>query len=173
MPMALLAVILMPFGLEMPAADGHGRGARLDGRRRAARRRPGRTGLAASPAPPAAALLLVVAGFLWLALWRERWRLAGLVPIALAIPIALSRRGRRSWSTRTARPSRCAAPTAGFNPRRKGRELRGRDTGCGPTPIRARRTSDRQPDVACDQLGCVARLAGRGDGRGRGTRRCA
>ncbi len=42
------------------------------------------------PAVPASALLLVVAGFLWLALWRERWRLAGLVPILLAIPLALS-----------------------------------------------------------------------------------
>jgi competence protein ComEC len=42
------------------------------------------------PAVPAAALLLVVAGFLWLCLWGERWRLAGLVPMALAVPIALA-----------------------------------------------------------------------------------
>ena len=42
---------------------------------------------------PAAALLLVVAGFLWLALWRERWRLRrascrslAAMPLALAAP---------------------------------------------------------------------------------------
>lgn len=36
---------------------------------------------------PASALLFVVIGFLWLALWRERWRLFGLIPMMLAIPI--------------------------------------------------------------------------------------
>ena len=47
-------------------------------------------GLGGMRMPPQSALLLFVAGFLWLALWRERWRLAGLVPICLALPIALS-----------------------------------------------------------------------------------
>jgi competence protein ComEC len=36
-------------------------------------------------AAPLAALILVAAGFLWLTLWRERWRFAGLVPIAGAL----------------------------------------------------------------------------------------
>jgi competence protein ComEC len=39
---------------------------------------------------PALALLLIVGGFLWLALWRERWRLLGLAPMLAAIPIAIS-----------------------------------------------------------------------------------
>ena len=39
-------------------------------------------GLGGVAAMPAAALLLIAGGFLWLALWRERWRLAGLVPMA-------------------------------------------------------------------------------------------
>jgi len=38
---------------------------------------------------PALALVFVVVGFLWLALWRQSWRLFGLIPIAFAIPIAL------------------------------------------------------------------------------------
>jgi competence protein ComEC len=37
---------------------------------------------------PALSLLLIVGGFLWLALWRERWRLLGIVPILAAILIA-------------------------------------------------------------------------------------
>lgn len=38
---------------------------------------------------PAGALLLIVGGMLWLMLWGERWRWLGVVPIALAIPIAV------------------------------------------------------------------------------------
>ena len=37
---------------------------------------------------PVSALLLVVAGFLWLAIWRERWRYLGLLPLVVAVPIA-------------------------------------------------------------------------------------
>jgi competence protein ComEC len=32
----------------------------------------------------------MVAGFLWLTLWQERWRLVGLAPIVVALPIALA-----------------------------------------------------------------------------------
>jgi len=39
---------------------------------------------------PALALLLFAAGFLWLALWQQRWRFAGFVPMALAVPVALA-----------------------------------------------------------------------------------
>jgi competence protein ComEC len=46
-------------------------------------------GLGGIRAAPLAALLFVVGGFLWLALWRERWRLAGLVPMALAVPVMM------------------------------------------------------------------------------------
>jgi competence protein ComEC len=42
------------------------------------------------PAAPAGALLLVVAGFLWLALWKERWRLLGIAAMVAAIPVALA-----------------------------------------------------------------------------------
>jgi competence protein ComEC len=39
---------------------------------------------------PPLALLLIVGGFLWLSLWRERWRLLGLLPMSLAIPVAMT-----------------------------------------------------------------------------------
>jgi competence protein ComEC len=89
MPMALLAVVLLPFGLEVlpltamnwgvawmiavaewtTAWSGDAGGVRM---------------------MPALSLLLVVGGFLWLALWRERWRLLGIAPMLAAIPLALA-----------------------------------------------------------------------------------
>jgi competence protein ComEC len=89
MPAALLAVLLMPFGLEAIALVPMGWG--IDWMVAV-----GTVAAASSqdwggvPAPPPAALLLVVAGFLWLCLWGERWRLAGLLPMALAIPLVLA-----------------------------------------------------------------------------------
>ena len=88
MPMAFFAVLLMPFGLEQLPLTAMGWG--LDWvvavARTAAEWSAGWGGV---PMAPVSALLLVVAGFLWLALWRETWRLAGLVPIAAAVPILL------------------------------------------------------------------------------------
>ena len=88
MPMAFFAVLLMPFGLEQLPLTVMGWG--LDWvvavARTAAEWSAGWGGV---PMAPVSALLLVVAGFLWLALWREPWRLAGLVPIAAAVPILL------------------------------------------------------------------------------------
>ncbi len=89
MPMALAAVLMMPLGLEaLPltamkwglawvtfVADKTSAWSSDHG---------------SLPMAPATALMLVVAGFLWLVLWRQRWRLAGLVPIALALPITLA-----------------------------------------------------------------------------------
>jgi competence protein ComEC len=87
MPMAMLTLVLMPFGLEVVpltvmkwglewmVAVANVTAAWSDG-------------LGSVPALPVLALVLVTAGFLWLALWRERWRLAGLIPIVVALPIA-------------------------------------------------------------------------------------
>jgi competence protein ComEC len=89
MPMALAAVVLMPFGLEsLPlAAMNWG----LDWMVLVAEKTAAWSeGLGDIRMIPAGALLLAVIGFLWLALWRERWRLAGLLPLAAALPLALS-----------------------------------------------------------------------------------
>jgi competence protein ComEC len=88
MPMALLAVLVMPLGLESLPLAVMDWG--LDWMNFvAARTAAWSEGMGDVRAAPVAALLLVVAGFLWLTLWRERWRLAGIVPIVAAIPVAL------------------------------------------------------------------------------------
>ena len=80
MPMALGAVLLMPFGLDQPflALMGFGIDGMLDVAARVTAWSDGQGGAAM---PSAAALLIFLAGFLWLALMGERWRLAGLVPM--------------------------------------------------------------------------------------------
>jgi competence protein ComEC len=89
MPAALFSVVLMPFGLEALALVPMGWGIDwmvMVGETTAA----WSDGWGGVPAVPVSALLLVVAGFLWLALWKEPWRLAGVLPMLVAVPIALA-----------------------------------------------------------------------------------
>ncbi|MEO8668743.1 MAG: ComEC/Rec2 family competence protein [Bauldia sp.] len=89
MPMALAAVVLMPFGLEVLPLTVMDWG--LDWMVLVAQRTSAWSeGVGGVRAAPVVALLLVAGGFLWLALWRQGWRLAGLVPIAAAVPLALA-----------------------------------------------------------------------------------
>jgi competence protein ComEC len=84
MPAALVATLAMPVGLEtLPLLFmGWGIDATV-ATARAVAAIPG--ALIALPAMPDGAFYLMVLGGLWLCLWRRRWRLAGLVPIALGI----------------------------------------------------------------------------------------
>lgn len=86
MPMALAALLLMPFGLDAPALWAMGWGvetmlnvadevASWGGADRLVR------------AAPLHALLLVTFGGLWMSLWRERWRYAGALPIILGLAL--------------------------------------------------------------------------------------
>ncbi len=88
MPMALAALVLMPFGLEAAPLTVMGWGlswvTAVAGQVAA-----WSAGHGVVAAMPLLSLGLIAAGFLWLALWRERWRLIGLVPMALAVPVAL------------------------------------------------------------------------------------
>lgn len=87
MPMALFAVVLMPFGLEaLPLAP---MGWGIEWMMLVARTVAGwSVGWGGVPAISLLSLLFVVAGFLWLGLWRERWRVLGIVPMVLALPVA-------------------------------------------------------------------------------------
>jgi competence protein ComEC len=82
MPMALLAVVLMPFGIEGGPLAAMDFGLRyiIAVAERVAEWT-GTSGLV--PSAPVAALLLVCLGLIWLCLWRQRWRLLG-VPIMVA-----------------------------------------------------------------------------------------
>ncbi len=86
MPMALAALLLMPFGLDAPAlwAMGWGVETMLDVAEEVSSWG-GADRLV--PAAPLHALLLVVLGGLWMSLWRERWRFAGALPIVLGLAV--------------------------------------------------------------------------------------
>jgi competence protein ComEC len=87
MPAALATVVFMPFGLEAIPLAVLGWG--LDWMNAvAATTASWSAGYGSVSAPSMASLLLAVAGFLWLTLWRERWRFAGLIPLMLAVPVA-------------------------------------------------------------------------------------
>lgn len=80
MPAALATFIAMPFGLEAGPLWVMGKG--VEGMIWCARTvaaLPGAVGLL--PQIPSLAFSLMVAGGLWLSLWRLRWRLLGLIPI--------------------------------------------------------------------------------------------
>ena len=159
MPMALAAMVAMPLGLEAVPLTVMQWG--LAWMVTVAERTAAwSAGLGGVSALPASALLLMVAGFLWLALWRERWRLAGIVPIVLALPIALL----------VARPDilidegATAVAVRGDNGRfsilgGKGADFDVENWLRADADIRPADAADLARGVACDAGGCVGRLA--------------
>jgi competence protein ComEC len=92
MPAGLAALVAMPFGLE--ALPLWLMGAGIDAMvwcAEAVARLPGAVGRV--PAIPTVAFALMVAGGLWWTLWSTRWRVLGLVPIAVGLMLAPT--GRR------------------------------------------------------------------------------
>jgi competence protein ComEC len=87
MPMALLTLVAMPLGLEAAPLSLMGWG--IEAMIAVARFVSSLPG-AVVPVPDfsISALLLMVFGGLWLLLWRRRWRLWGLVPIAAGLALA-------------------------------------------------------------------------------------
>ena len=89
MPMALASVVVMPLGLEAWPLNLMQWG--LAWMVAVAEMTAGWSeGWGGVRALPAVSLALVTAGLLWIALWRERWRLWGLLLVALAIPLAFA-----------------------------------------------------------------------------------
>ena len=92
MPAALASLLAMPFGLEAAPLKVMGLG--IEAIVWCAQRVAGLPGAVGRvPAIPTHAFLLMVAGGLWLALMRTRWRLLGLAPIVLGLTLAPT--GRR------------------------------------------------------------------------------
>lgn len=84
MPWAVVAFLLMPFGLEQWALTPLGWGVALCNDIAAwVASWPGAT--LSVPAMPVGGLLIFTFGGLWLCLWREKWRWWGLAPMALAL----------------------------------------------------------------------------------------
>ena len=162
LPMGLLALFAMPFGLEAGPlwlmAQGihvmlwvaHGV-AGLPG------------ALALAPAPLAWGMALIVAGGLWLTIWQSRWRFAGVAAIAVGLAssltdarpdILVSPEGRLV-ATRTA--DGALAVSSARRGRFIARVWREGEAQRQPRFWR----SDRLSRVLCDALGCVYRLDGR------------
>ena len=86
MPAAVIGVLLMPFGLEWVALKPMGWGIEVTMKiAEVVGSWPGAT----TPVPniPISALLVFTVGFLWLILWEQKWRLWGLLPIAISLVI--------------------------------------------------------------------------------------
>ena len=160
MPMALLALLLMPFGLDGPALWLMGKG--VDGMLAVAHEVAAWQGADRHvPAAPLSALVIAVFGALWLTLWRAHWRYAGLVPIAVGLglwgsatpPDILIDRDAALFAVRTAdgnlaltapRPSYTAEQWLRYE---------------GDT--RTVREAARSEFIGCDRGGCVYREEGR------------
>lgn len=162
LPMGLLALFAMPFGLEAAPLWLMARG--IDLMLWVAHGVSGLPGsLAPAPAPLAWGMALIVAGGLWLTIWQRPWRAAGVAAIALGLAssifaarpdILVSPEGR-IVATRT------ADGALAMSSARRGRFV-ARVWRAGEAQGEARFwRGDRLSRVRCDALGCIYRLGGR------------
>jgi competence protein ComEC len=168
MPWATLAYVLAPFGLEHLALAPMGWG--VDAVVWIAGTVAAWPGAAAHlPEVPPGAFLALVAGGLWLCLWRTRWRLAGLAPLALGIVLAATARppdllvagDARSFAVREgSRLVFVGAPVGRFE-RETWLRRAGFDPDAEDGAIRLSAPSARLGNLACDSTACVYRAGGR------------
>jgi competence protein ComEC len=87
MPFGVVAMLLMPLGLESIGLAPMGWG--IDATLWIARMVAGWPGAAASmPSMPGLSLWLITLGGLWLCFWQRKWRFLGMVPVFAAFPLA-------------------------------------------------------------------------------------
>jgi competence protein ComEC len=160
MPVALAALIAMPLGLEAAPLWLMGLGIEaMVWCANAVSGLPGAVGRV--PAIPTAAFALIVAGGLWCALWGRRWRLLGVVPIALGLMLAptgqrpdvLIGRGASLIAVRGP-DGRLSALAGRGSTYELGRWLE--HDGDGRTPGEAGKASA----FHCDAQGCIAHVKG-------------
>jgi competence protein ComEC len=161
MPAALVTLVAMPLGLEWAPLQAMGWG--IDAMNWCAYRvaaLPGAVGRI--PAIPAAAFALMLVGGLWLTLWRTRWRLLGLAPVALGLAVAPLRQAPDILVGRDGSLVAVRAGNAGLSALtgRGGMFELGRwleHDGDARTPEMAAQAKA----FRCDAAGCVADVAGR------------
>jgi competence protein ComEC len=160
MPSGLFALVAMPFGLETlflpPMFAG------IDALLTVSAAIAGLEGaLVATPKMPVASLILISAGFLWLTLWRPRFRLFGLLPIAAGLILApLTVRAPDIVMTAEGRAVgvRDAGGTLRIAGSRAGSFIIGQWLEAeGP---RAPEPSAIRDGVACGRLGCILKSKG-------------
>ena len=160
MPWGVLALALAPFGLEEWALVPMGWGLEaLLGIAGEVSAWPGAAAFVASG--PAAALPALALSGLWLCLWRGRWRLLGLAPAALAVWASLSEPPPRVWATADGglfgvRTDDGRLLLSDLSRDRFSAGLWARRGG-GLAPAHWREAPEV---VACDGIGCAARLDG-------------
>ncbi len=161
MPAALATLVAMPFGLEALPLKVMGVG--IDAMVRCAQWVAGLPGAVARvPAIPTHAFALMVAGGLWCALMRTRWRLLGLVPIMLGLMLAPTGRrpdvliGRGGSTVAVRTDSGLLSARAGRGSNFELARWLEHDGDSRPPAEAAKGTAFR-----CDPLGCTARVKGR------------
>jgi competence protein ComEC len=166
MPWAVLALLLMPFGLERFALVPMGWG--NDGIIAIARIVASWPGAAMPvPAMPIAGLLLITIGGLWLCLWLRRWRLLGLPAIAAGFAFILLEQPPNVLVSESGSLVAWRGPDGEIllSSKRAGRFEA--EKWLGRAGEDAESAAAWSPDnapldwLACDSLGCLYRAAGR------------
>ena len=165
MPWAVIAVCLLPFGLDGLAftAMAHGTAGLVTIAKTVAAW-PG--AVSTLPAMPLASLLAFTAGGLWLCLWQRRWRLAGALPLGIGLalmftasaPDVLVEGGGKLFAVQDRHgemivSSHTAAPLA----RDAWLRLAGAEEADGNWP---RRGVSADGSLACDPQGCIYQAKG-------------
>jgi competence protein ComEC len=165
MPWAVLAVILMPFGLEDVALTPMGWG--VDGVIAIAGYVAGLPrAVSVVPAMPVAGLAIITLGGLWLCLWQRRWRLAGVPVIVVGLVTIMFTRPPDLLISEDGRFFAVVAPDGRLLLSRPKADkfvtdnwLRRSDTETVETLSIGGYDADGR--LACDSLGCIYRAFGR------------
>ncbi len=161
MPFALIAVVLMPFGLEQWPLEIMGFGLRMV--IAIADRVTEWTGSAGMvPASPLAALLVAVAGLLWLCLWGERWRLLGGIAIAGGLALFGSAPRPDVLIEETGAAVAVRGPDGAYRFMGRGATFELETWLRADADPRAAGHASLEEGVFCDPLGCTAPLGGTG-----------
>lgn len=160
MPMALLSLLLMPFGLDAPALWAMGKG--VEGMLIVAHEVASWQGADRMvPSAPLSVLVLIGLGGLWLALWRERWRYIGMVPVVIGLLLWRVASGPDIWIDRDAalfgvRTSDGRLALVSSRPAYTAEQWL-RHEGDPRSPGEAAKSDA----ISCDSLGCLYRESGR------------